>query len=311
MKQALSIILLIPLVVGAVFLAGCEDDDSPSGTATVTGNVRQFYSPNEIAVASAEKVAAGVTVELRLTDGSYSAMSSSAADGTFTFTDVPAGDFELVLTGGGLTGTLTFTVPDGATVELVDIIVKTDGTTLEGAIVKSEPAPAPTPTPEEPAPAAPKVQWIDQQYTTSTSPWGINKDAERAQTFTVGATNGAIFKIEVDLSKQNNPVGDLTFAIRAVPGGVLANMGTDLGTAIIKGVDVGAGWETATFATPVAVTAGQQYALVVTTPVANPDIFLWGATKPGGYAGGLSCWNAGGGWVIATDDLVFKIWLEK
>ena len=172
MSKTIKLLAIVPLLIGMVLFTGCEDDDNPSGTSTVTGNLRAFYSTDEIATSSASAKAVtkgGVTLELRLLDGSYSAMATSGADGTFTFKNVPAGDFELLLSGGGASGRLTFTVAEGATVELVDIIVKADGTTRTGAVVKSEPEtePAPAPTPAAPA---------DQQFAVTDGFEGASLD---------------------------------------------------------------------------------------------------------------------------------------
>lgn len=319
MNKVLATVLLIPLVISAAFFTGCEDDDSLSGTATVTGNVRQFYSPNAIAFDSTEKAAANVTVELRITDGSYSEIVSSAADGTFRFENVPAGDFELVLTGGGLTGALTFTVPAGSTVALVDIIVKSDGTTLEGEIVKSEPAVEATPAPA-PAPApAPKVQWIDQQQLTGPSGASVNRSSTLAQTFTVGTTNGSILKVEFLLLKMGTPP-DVTVTITPTVGG-WPSAGTVLpgGTATIAASDVGGalGWVTATFATPPSVQVGTQYAIVVSSAGGAGDYYSMASVNLSAdpYAGGEAYVNAGGGWTSigrrGFNDHAFKVWLEK
>lgn len=312
MHKAVS--LAATLIVATIFISGCEHDDDPSGTATVMGNIRTFDAPHAIAESTPRGSVAGITIELRLTDGSYTASNTSAADGTFTFTDVPTGDFELVLTGGGLTGNLAFTVTEGSTVELVDIIVEADGATRHGAIVKSEPVTETTASPTEtstPAPA-PKVQWLDQKQTTGGSgAYFLYTGRGLGQVFTVGATNGSIFKVEVDIWSARGASSNVTVTIRSTdPNGAI------LGTATIAGASItGRGaLETALFTPTIPVSAGSKYAIVCTTT--EPSATYWNWDYSGAvYAGGTS-WQEfppGGGTFIQNAALykVFRVWLEK
>ena len=137
--------------------------------------------------------------------------------------------------------------------------------------------------------------------------------ADRAQTFTAG-TDGQLRAVSVVVVKQGDPpplVVNITGLSAGVPDSTILGTGTYTGSG-------SADWNTF-FSVPltseVALTAGQQYAMVLTSP--DPDGVctaddLWGAVGSAGdtYVGGIEEYLfPGDPWAASGDDLAFKTWL--
>jgi hypothetical protein len=120
------------------------------------------------------------------------------------------------------------------------------------------------------APSAASAQAVPDASCTSPSAGVIGQPGNNrgAQTFTAQNT-GALTRAQVEIDKIGNP-GDWILSINAVDGlGIPTN--TVLGTTTIPDASVpsGVGTLTGDFASPAAVTAGQQYALVFTRPASD------------------------------------------
>jgi hypothetical protein len=143
---------------------------------------------------------------------------------------------------------------------------------------------------------------VDQQNTNVTnSGFGFNATSWVGQTFTAG-TSGPMISADVDLfcSGCTGTIPNLTLSVRATSAGLPT--GPDLATGTIPGFSSGSGgYFSATFTTPLNVTAGTQYALVV-RPVSGPSAgtYAYVVSATDIYAGGnwVTSSDSGGTWVI-------------
>ena len=154
----------------------------------------------------------------------------------------------------------------------------------------------------------------------------ITTTTYQGQTFTPDRT-GLLTQVDVNLfcSDCTGTTPDLTLSIRATSGGLPT--GADLASATIAGFNDGAAtYHTATFASPITLTAGTQYAFVI-HPTANPSPGTYALTRSGTstrgadvYAGGARVAGAASGtsWQIplipqiggVSADAGFNIWLQ-
>ena len=161
------------------------------------------------------------------------------------------------------------------------------------------------------APAA-----VDQSNSTlGNNGVGITTTLYEGQTFTPNET-GQLTEVDVNLfcSGCTGSTPDLTLSIRATSGGLPA--GADLVSATIAGFNSGAAtYHTATFASPITLTAGTQNAFVV-RPTANPSAGTYALTRSGTSTSGADVYSGGsrvagrgsrvagrgsrGGWRIST-----------
>ncbi|MEO8359840.1 MAG: carboxypeptidase regulatory-like domain-containing protein [Vicinamibacteria bacterium] len=159
----------------------------------------------------------------------------------------------------------------------------------------------------------------DQQNTTlSTSGVGITATTFGGQTFTP-ALNGTLLKADINLfcNLCTGTFPNLTLSVRATSGGLPT--GADLATSTIAGFNSGAGGDyTGIFVTPLAVTAGTTYALVI-RPTANPSAGTYALTRSATnvYAGGQRVAGATSGTVWSapltsgqTTDVGFKTYID-
>lgn len=157
-----------------------------------------------------------------------------------------------------------------------------------------------------------------QNATLSTSGVGITVTTFGGQTFTP-SISGALSKAEVNLfcSACTGTTPSLTLSIRATSGGLPT--GADLATATIAGFNSGSSVNyLATFASPLVVTAGTQYAFLI-RPSANPSAGTYALTRSATdvYAGGTRVSGTTGGtvWSIpitstVSTDAGFKIYID-
>jgi hypothetical protein len=135
---------------------------------------------------------------------------------------------------------------------------------------------------------------LDQQNTSvTTSGFGFNSTSWVGQTFTAGMS-GPMTRADIDLfcSGCTGTIPNITVSVRATSGDLPT--GADLATATIPGFSSGAAvYYSAIFNTPLTLTAGTTYALVVRS-AANPSA--------GTYAYVVSASNtyAGGRWVVSS-----------
>jgi photosystem II stability/assembly factor-like uncharacterized protein len=158
---------------------------------------------------------------------------------------------------------------------------------------------------------------VDQQNTSVTnSGFGFNATSWVGQTFTAGVT-GPLTKADLSLfcSGCTGTTPNLTLSVRATSAGVAT--GADLATATIPGTN-GSGYLSGTFTTPLNVTAGTTYALIV-RPVSNPSAgtYAYVISASDVYAGGgwITSSNSGGTWVLTISggvprDLGFHTYID-
>jgi hypothetical protein len=168
---------------------------------------------------------------------------------------------------------------------------------------------------------------VDQSNSTiGANGVGITTTTYQGQTFTPDRT-GLLTEVDVNLfcSGCTGTTPDLTLSIRATSGGLPT--GADLASATIAGFNDGAAtYHTASFASPITLTAGTQYAFVI-HPTANPSSGTYALTRSGTstigadvYAGGARVAGATSGtsWQIplipqiggVSTDAGFNIWLQ-
>ena len=134
---------------------------------------------------------------------------------------------------------------------------------------------------------------VDQSNSTfGNSGVGITTTTWGGQTFTPDKT-GQLTQVDVNLfcSGCTGSAPDLTLSIRATSGGLPT--GADLVSATIAGFNSGvASYHTATFASPITLTAGTQYAFAV-RPTANPSLGTYGFTRSGTATSGADVYSGG------------------
>jgi len=252
--------------------------------------------------------------------------------GNYSFLDIPAGTYP----------SISASFPGYVTATASDIIVIDGGTTDQDFSLDTAPTsgcPADTTqadfangvvtnvdiatTPGDVVLAAPDV--IDQQNATTTnSGFGFNSTAWAGQTFTAALT-GDLAKVDLELfcSGCTGTTPDLTVSIRDTTGSPPLPTGADLATATIPGFSSGSGGTyTATFATPAAITAGTQYAIVIratASPSAGTYAYVCSCTSPNSnpYANGqrVTSADSGGTWTADTTsggrDLGFAVYVNN
>lgn len=139
-------------VLLALLVASCNDGgDGPSGNSTVTGSVRTFstgsalYLPEaranavvrlvrglgDLLVPAAKAHVQGVQVTIEGTDLS----TSTAEDGTFIISGVPAGTQTIVFDFEQITATLTIVIPTNAVIHLNNVDVFTTSVSTGKTVV--------------------------------------------------------------------------------------------------------------------------------------------------------------------------------
>jgi hypothetical protein len=160
---------------------------------------------------------------------------------------------------------------------------------------------------------------VNQQNETLSGPlFGVTATKWSGQTFTPSAS-GQLTKLDLNMlcSSCTGTTPNLTVSIRATAGGLPT--GTDLATATIPGFSSGSGaYYTATFGSPVTVTAGTQYAIVV-RPTVNPSKGTYAFVRSASdvYPGGtrVADTSSGTSWSIpltsgVTVDFGFHVWIH-
>jgi hypothetical protein len=150
---------------------------------------------------------------------------------------------------------------------------------------------------------------LDQSSTTVNSAIDMTTGREYAQVVTAGLS-GSLVAIDVSVLRAGTPLSDLTASIRAVSSG--QPTGVDLAAASVPytSVPLGAQWVSFTFSSPISVTPGDQFAIVLsnTTNGANP--YSWGFETTASYAGGGSSVNTGSGWVPRSSGFAFRTYVN-
>jgi hypothetical protein len=137
-----------------------------------------------------------------------------------------------------------------------------------------------------------------QNTTGSTNTDGQDAAAKwRGQTFTASANawENNIASVTLMLTKTLAPTGNATVRIYATSGGLPT--GSELGSQALAYASIATGTNTFTFTTPVAITPGEVYAIVLDpgAGVSAPSFIAWDYEGSNVYAGGQSCTSADSG----------------
>ncbi|WP_300618586.1 carboxypeptidase-like regulatory domain-containing protein, partial [Dokdonella sp.] len=155
-----------------------------------------------------------------------------------------------------------------------------------------------------------------KQETDSGSGSTFTNTTWSAQTFTATAS-GQLTGADIGMFCNNcsgaNP--DITVSVRAVSGNLPT--GADLATATLPGFNDGGvgGFKSVTFATPVSITSGTQYALVVrSVSLRGSGSYIYSVSNTSGanpYSGGRNATstNSGTSWSGQTRSLVFRAYV--
>jgi len=139
---------------------------------------------------------------------------------------------------------------------------------------------------------------LDQSFELSNTCYtGLRGQSEvNAQMVTPGIT-GALTSVQVSLAKFNTPADGVTVSIRAAAAG--KPTGSDLASVFIpdSAISFAASMITAAFTSPPSVTAGTQFAIVVSSTNTNLD-YCWSGATTASYSGGRTAYylNAWGYW---------------
>jgi hypothetical protein len=148
---------------------------------------------------------------------------------------------------------------------------------------------------------------LDQSYETWSTSVSIPTGG-LAQVVTPGIT-GQLTSVDVRLWYSGSPTQGVTVGIRNVSGGLPA--GSDLASGFVPDTSIGgvAAWLSVPLSTPVSVTAGTQFAIVVTT-TNNANDYKWRVDAAGTYAGGDLSVNLGSWSILAGDDANFRTYVN-
>lgn len=169
------------------------------------------------------------------------------------------------------------------------------------------------------APAvAQATEVLDQSQTTTENQFGFAGAAWRGQTFTAGQA-GSLDRVDLDLAIAGNVTQPLTVGIYASSGGVPTGSALGSGTVSAAGLQQAPSftWTPVPISPPVAITSGQQYAIVASSPnQVNPlsNAWVWAiACAPNPYAGGTSVESSNSGSSWSPDSLcstAFKTYVD-
>ncbi len=160
--------------------------------------------------------------------------------------------------------------------------------------------------------AAVRTQTLDQNSAAwDAGQWsGILSSQAMAQSFTAGLT-GPLSRVSLGIYRVNTPT-QITASIYAA--GISGNAeGSALASKTLDATTIptseGGALVAFDFVSPVTVTAGTQYVIVVTTPDSSPNIYKWGYIIGNSYAGGTGIvWPLTSPTVLG--DLVFKTYVD-
>ena len=249
--------------------------------------------------------------------------TTTDGSGNYSFTGVPA----------GLYPSMTATKPSFVSGSASSIVVTDGGTTTQNfSLTAAPPSACLTDTTQadfqtgvftntdainSPGDVTLATPNVDQQNTAGTTTGtGFGTPNWTGQTFVAGVS---ALLVKADVQLFCNGCGltppNLTLSVRNTSAGVPT--GADLTTATIPGSAFGTGSTTtftATFVTPLALTSGTQYALIL-RPVSVPagSGYFWIRSSPSTYANGSRVLSADSGGTWSTDttrDYNFKTYMQ-
>ncbi len=281
---------------------------------------------------SCTPVGAGGTVSGTVTTGPVPVAGATVAFGARTTTTNASGNYSFTGIPAGTYPTITATQPGFGTTSNNPVVVTDGGTTTKNfnmSLVAANACPQDTSLSDFQTGVSTRVDvntnpgdiklpnagLLDQSYIEgsntgtfiTTTSWG-------GQTFIAGVT-GTLTKVEMSLF-CNGCTGtppNITVSLRATSAGLPT--GSDLATGTILGFLNGASTPyTVTFASPIPVTAGTQYALIL-RPVTNPtgSNYAWLRAAQGMYPGGqrVISTNNGATWTTdSTRDFWFRTYVQ-
>jgi hypothetical protein len=299
--------------IGAFAFPSC----TPVGAGgTVSGTVTESPSGNPIG---------GATVAFG------SRTTTTAGNGTYSFTGIPAGTYPSIAAShpGHNSGTSTpVVVADSATTtkDFALTVAPVSGC-LTDTTQSDFQTGVPTSCDLNGSPGALTLlnaPNIDQQNATVTNNgFGFNSTSWAGQTFQAGVS-GQATRIDLDLfcSSCTGTTPNITVSIRATTGSPAVPTGADLATATIPGFSSGAGgYFTANFGSPATLTAGTTYAVImraVSNPSAGIYAYVCSCVTPDSnpYANGqrVTSSTSGTTWTADTTsggrDLGFKVFMQ-
>ena len=150
---------------------------------------------------------------------------------------------------------------------------------------------------------------LDQSYETGTALQAVPRGS-LGQVVTPGLS-GQLTDVEVNLVKLGLAPGGVTVSIRNVGAGLPT--GSDLAAVFIPDSSIGtlASWIPVNFSTPVTITAGTPFAIVV-SDANNANEYFWRHQSPGTYAGGQGAYSVGT-WIPfgpTTYDFNFRTYVD-
>ena len=150
---------------------------------------------------------------------------------------------------------------------------------------------------------------LDQSYDAANSEQAVPRGS-LGQVVTPGLS-GQLTNVEVNLVKLGRAPGGVTVSIRNVSAGLPT--GSDLAAVFIPDSSIGtvASWIPVNFSTPVTITAGTPFAIVV-SDANNANECFWRLQSPGTYAGGQGAYS-GGTWIPfapTTVDFNFRTYVD-
>jgi hypothetical protein len=149
---------------------------------------------------------------------------------------------------------------------------------------------------------------LDQSYDAANSEQAVPRGS-LGQVVTPGLS-GQLTNVEVNLVKLSVTPGGVTVSIRNVSAGLPT--GSDLAAVFIPDSSIGtlASWISVNFSTPVTITAGAPFAIVI-SDASNANNYFWRLQSPGTYAGGEGSATTPS-WTLfsPSDDFNFRTYVD-
>lgn len=151
--------------------------------------------------------------------------------------------------------------------------------------------------------------WLGERSTTQNANVAVTGNTWKGQVFIPQAGQTNVSRIELILDKNSSPTGNYLVKIYAISAGLPT--GAALGTATLSTSSMATGSNYFDFGTPVSVTPGTPYAIVLnhdTSDAVNNYSWQYDNANPYANGTGLTSSNAGGTWTAeASNDYIFAV----